>query len=744
MRRSLARCSIVLFFLGFPGCTTTESPSPAVSVDADVGFTEMGSDATQTDPGSIVVTTWCDAARGGNPGQRGFANDFAAAHVGHRLFGPTGEWLASDATLVGLLRAEPTLDESLLEVYAGEFETVCAVSAVFEDSLETSVTISNGVATIIPGSTTPEIPEGTELVVVDLRQRQPTGGIERTVSVASATDLLFATQQVRRFMGFPEQSTEWTHYESSLSQIDVRLSAAGTTDLPLVFVTPPALTPESALWVAGLRLSGRASIVGYDVYSAVAESTWTGIDTQGLLWRSSVLSSDGVMWPDLIPADVSAHTQEEVSEALSQLSVLDAVVGNTSRPVMATYERGSHNADVESVELGLAEMNTGLLIVYGTLDWFYPYFDVVGRDLDDALYTALEEASSLEVNDRDGFANVLGRLMHDIYDGHGFVFNRAPNYPDGYLIIQLEQINGEAVVRTSDHEGINAGDTIIGVDGVDATEWYETTMSRISAATQGYRFVLASDILCQVHGSRELTLRDPTGRERTVIASPRPSADQWEVPWGGTFRPSGWLSDLGAEDIYYLNLNYWVTPYDSELLADITSTITEMDSSQSLIIDMRDYPDVDYYTLAGYFYPEAYSSPQFWFPRWTGPHIFEFVEESFGFSRIDALYTGRVALIVGNKTVSSGENFAQMLTPLENVVVVGQRSAGTNGTITSFWLPGLFQLYFTGMRLRNLDGSDFHTIGVVPDVVVEPTAADFAAGRDPELSAAVEALRVEE
>ncbi len=44
------------------------------------------------------------------------------------------------------------------------------------------------------------------------------------------------------------------------------------------------------------------------------------------------------------------------------------------------------------------------------------------------------------------------------------------------------------------------------------------------------------------------------------------------------------------------------------------------------------------------------------------------------------------------------------------------------------------------MRLLNPDSTEFHGIGVVPDVEVTPTPAQFAAGEDPELSAALDVL----
>ena len=106
----------------------------------------------------------------------------------------------------------------------------------------------------------------------------------------------------------------------------------------------------------------------------------------------------------------------------------------------------------------------------------------------------------------------------------------------------------------------------------------------------------------------------------------------------------------------------------------------------------------------------------------------------------DSPYTGPIALMVSPFSVSAAECFAQMLMELPNVTVVGQQSASTNGTVTNLWLPGNFQIYFTGMRLLNLDGSQFHTIGVVPDIHVEPGLQELADGRDPELEAALSVL----
>lgn len=102
-------------------------------------------------------------------------------------------------------------------------------------------------------------------------------------------------------------------------------------------------------------------------------------------------------------------------------------------------------------------------------------------------------------------------------------------------------------------------------------------------------------------------------------------------------------------------------------------------------------------------------------------------------------FAGPLALLVGHHSVSAAENFSTMLVDADRVTVVGRQSAGTNGNITGVQLAGGFELSFTGMEVRHADPSKstFHGLGIIPDIDVPLSAADLAAGTDPELEAAV-------
>jgi C-terminal processing protease CtpA/Prc len=72
--------------------------------------------------------------------------------------------------------------------------------------------------------------------------------------------------------------------------------------------------------------------------------------------------------------------------------------------------------------------------------------------------------------------------------------------------------------------------------------------------------------------------------------------------------------------------------------------------------------------------------------------------------------------------------------------IVGQPTAGTNGNVNSFELPGGYSIGWTGMRVLKHDGSRHHGVGILPTVPAERTRAGVAAGRDELLEKAIEVV----
>jgi C-terminal processing protease CtpA/Prc len=320
-----------------------------------------------------------------------------------------------------------------------------------------------------------------------------------------------------------------------------------------------------------------------------------------------------------------------------------------------------------------------------------------------------------------------------MHDGHQFVFGRQ-SFPS--LPVFLEHIGDRPVVRRSNVAAIHPGDSIVELNGRPIAEVYQEELARTSAATIGYKLDIADRYIYEMDGPMTLELEDADGVQRTVTVEPAPESDYFDViNRHVSDRPSGPLTDLGAPDLYYLNMNSFITPDTGAANAAIAAA----EGFAGLVLDMRGYPTSDHYEVAARLIQAPFTSPIFDWNAFLGPDGKTHAGLQYRFFPLpQPAFTGPIVLLTGPHAVSAAENFMQMLVGAGRLsAIVGQRSAGTNGNITYLSLPGGFFFTYTGMEVRNPDGSRFHGIGIVPDVEVPLTPADLRDGIDRDLLTAI-------
>ena len=117
------------------------------------------------------------------------------------------------------------------------------------------------------------------------------------------------------------------------------------------------------------------------------------------------------------------------------------------------------------------------------------------------------------------------------------------------------------------------------------------------------------------------------------------------------------------------------------------------------------------------------------------------VRETKGIALFSARYAGRVAVLVGPGSASASEIFAHVMQQQRRATVVGRRSAGAVIVSRFYSLPGGGRLQVPIQDYVGVDGRRLEGRGVTPDVIVPArTVADWRAGRDPELEAALAEL----
>ena len=103
--------------------------------------------------------------------------------------------------------------------------------------------------------------------------------------------------------------------------------------------------------------------------------------------------------------------------------------------------------------------------------------------------------------------------------------------------------------------------------------------------------------------------------------------------------------------------------------------------------------------------------------------------------------TGDVAFLTGPGAISYAESIMGIVEHYDLGTIVGQPTAGTNGNINPFELPGGYKVWWTGMRVRKHDGSQHHLVGIRPDVRATRTIEGVGAGQDEVLRTALRRIR---
>lgn len=363
---------------------------------------------------------------------------------------------------------------------------------------------------------------------------------------------------------------------------------------------------------------------------------------------------------------------------------------------------------------------------WGVFEHFYPYFDVVDVDWRAQLRASLSRAA--EDASEEAFLWTLRELVAALQDGHGGVYHTSDRRV-GFLPVAFAWA-GDALVVTAVHESVTdvaRGDVVEALDGVPIATWTADMARYVSASTPQFRrFRLAADARRGVPGSDlRLTLRGADERTRRVTLPYRTDVFALAEP-----RPEP-IADLAPGVVYV----------DVERVDDatLTTALPRLAEAERVVYDVRGYPgSLSAGTFLGPLTREVVNSPQWHIPEIARPdEPMAFTLGGWPVAPLEPYVTAERVFVTDGRAISYAETCLGIVAHHELGAIVGEATAGTNGNINPFSLPGGYRVVWTGMKVLTQDGEQHHGLGVVPTHPVERTVSGIRDGRDELLEAAV-------
>lgn len=173
---------------------------------------------------------------------------------------------------------------------------------------------------------------------------------------------------------------------------------------------------------------------------------------------------------------------------------------------------------------------------------------------------------------------------------------------------------------------------------------------------------------------------------------------------------------------------------------DIPLIKKELRNTKGLIIDIRNYPSTFVvFNLGSFFVSSTTPFVKFLNGNANTPGEFT-VTKKLEISPSDESYQGKLIVLVNEFTQSQAEYTAMAFRAGNNTTIMGSTTAGADGNVSTIMLPGGLRTMISGIGVNYPDGKETQRVGIVPDIVVNPTINGIKNGKDELLEKAIELI----
>jgi C-terminal processing protease CtpA/Prc len=379
-----------------------------------------------------------------------------------------------------------------------------------------------------------------------------------------------------------------------------------------------------------------------------------------------------------------------------------------------------------------------VIIAWNVFQHFYPYFDVVKTDWNAELPKALRAAAT-DSGPVD-FQKTLQRLVAALKDGHGRVSG-----PNRESVLQpplsFAWVEGQFIVtrvQKGKSEGVAPGDRILKIDGKPLEQAAAEVRALISGATgQWIRF----------RSTAELTLCNADTKSIKFEIEPFSNPDTSktvELACGlPKFRDMETYTEPRPETVAELEPGILYVDLDRIRDAEWKAVVPRLEKAKGIIFDMRGYPGQPGIQSLAHLTDNPVRSAKWNVSSALLPDRLDspYHESGWDVTPQKPYFRAPRVFLTDGRAISYAETVMGIVEHYKLGDIVGEATAGTNGNVNPFKLPGGYTVYWTGMKVLKHDGSQHHGIGILPTVPASRTRKGVAEGKDEILLKGVEVVK---
>jgi len=384
---------------------------------------------------------------------------------------------------------------------------------------------------------------------------------------------------------------------------------------------------------------------------------------------------------------------------------------------------------------------------WNVIHYFYPYKHLLDDDWDTILPRFIPTFEA--AGDAREYELAVAELATHVADGHTGVtgpeltksIGEAPAPIQVRLVEKVPVITRLWDETIAKEAGIQIGDILVTVDGEPIEERMKRLGKYIASSTpQWHQLVVMSLLLAGPEGSAvKIGLRDGNNKAKEVILTRAKKYFQQML-----MKPASSVFRILPGNIGYVDLEQLTTE-------QVDAMFDAFKDTKSIIFDLRNYPQGTAWAIAARLNVKG--------TRYGALYYRQVVD---GFLEVDSIhpedngrigfyqlldttdkwkYQGKTVTLINERTISQAEHSGLYFEAACGTTFIGSPTAGANGDVTYFTLPGGLSVQFTGHDVRHADGRQLQRIGLVPHIEVRPTIKGIRENKDEVLERAITFLK---